>query len=222
MSYILRAALLLSSTAMPAALSASVIYSGLVNEPLSTGVATHLNIEGREPLGFAIGVFFGQFPPPQLGVQILFGGPGGFPVIAGVVASAGQPRALDNGAAIDASLEYRFAGAVVTMAATQPCNAGALCFPAGQFVNTNGKFLGFQFVALDGQTHFGWARFNIAQTPGPSITGMLIDYAWQDTAQTAITAGDTGQGTVPEPGTAVLAAAALMSIAAAKFADRRA
>jgi hypothetical protein len=48
------------------------------------------------------------------------------------------------------------------------------------------KFLGLRFL-IDGNTHYGWARLNITDLPN---NWTLVDYAYEDTPDTAIMAGE--------------------------------
>lgn len=92
----------------------------------------------------------------------------------------------------------------------------------GAFLQVNGftdgvdGLAGFQFE-ISGDTHYGWARVNFALgTPGVS-NGVLevVEWAFEDAADTAIAAGATGGQAVPEPASsAVLGGLALLACGA--------
>lgn len=72
-------------------------------------------------------------------------------------------------------------------------NAGVSRFDGEQ------KYVGVEFL-INGNTHYGWVRFNIDSTS--PYHGIVYDYAYESTPDTAITAG-----AIPEPGSLALLAA---------------
>ncbi|MEZ5012826.1 MAG: T9SS type A sorting domain-containing protein [Chitinophagales bacterium] len=61
----------------------------------------------------------------------------------------------------------------------------------GAFANQTDKYLGFQFIAGDGDLHYGWMRLDA--TVGP-VTITVKDYAYDDVANYGIEAGQTTGG----------------------------
>jgi hypothetical protein len=69
--------------------------------------------------------------------------------------------------------------------------------PVGSWVNVKERYLGLKF-SFDGQTHyFGWARLSV-QVKGRTINARLDGYAWQNTPNQPIYAGQTG-GSLDQP-----------------------
>lgn len=63
-------------------------------------------------------------------------------------------------------------------------------------------YLGFDFAA-NGKTYFGWAKMTFSQS---GKSAKITEYAYDTVAGQSIKAGDTGQTSVPEPGTLSLLA----------------
>jgi len=84
---------------------------------------------------------------------------------------------------------------------------------AGNWQYSAENVIGFRFVAAAGTTHYGWMRFlmGAAGSSGNSATRTVVDYGWENTANTSILAG---AGIVPAPG-------ALAFLGLAGFATRR-
>ena len=62
---------------------------------------------------------------------------------------------------------------------------------AGNWQLNASNYFGFRFVAADGLTHYGWGKMVV----GAAITTRTItEIAWETTAATAISVGDTGSG----------------------------
>jgi hypothetical protein len=60
----------------------------------------------------------------------------------------------------------------------------------GNWVNVKDRYVGLRFQLSDG-THYGWARFSV-QVTGKKIIATFTGYAYEETANTPIIAGDTG------------------------------
>ena len=64
----------------------------------------------------------------------------------------------------------------------------------GNFYNQTNKFLGLKFE-LNGKTYYGWARVNVRRVfeqpvPGKNFLFEVVDYAYQDRADTSLRAGE--------------------------------
>ncbi|MEZ5015076.1 MAG: T9SS type A sorting domain-containing protein [Chitinophagales bacterium] len=90
--------------------------------------------------------------------------------------------ALDFGDAIDAGASFL---AYNTAFLASIYSSGTY----GAFANTTDKYMGFQFIAGDGNLHYGWMRLDVSVGP-VSIT--VKDFAYDDSPHTAIVAGDMG------------------------------
>jgi len=100
---------------------------------------------------------------------------------------------------------------------------------AGNFVNSQSGFAGVKFL-IAGQTHYGWIRIHVTENVDVGPLGpqriTACDWAYNDVAGSAITAGDTGNGIaatcggstnpapVPEPGSLALLATGAAGLAA--------
>ena len=71
---------------------------------------------------------------------------------------------------------------------------GSVGTHVGNFYNQTNKFLGLKFE-LNGKTYYGWARVNVRRVieepvPGKNFRFEVVDYAYQDRANTPIRAGE--------------------------------
>ena len=79
---------------------------------------------------------------------------------------------------------------------------------SGPFANVTDGYLGLKFE-INGQTHYGWARFNVSTSGWNTIDATLTGYAYEDQADTPIHIGP-----VPEPGTLGLLALGFLGLGA--------
>jgi hypothetical protein len=71
-------------------------------------------------------------------------------------------------------------------------NSGGYYF--GSWVSAKGMYLGIRF-AIDGETHYGWARLSATYSPRrKDIVALLTGYAYETEPNGGIRAGDKGQG----------------------------
>jgi hypothetical protein len=66
---------------------------------------------------------------------------------------------------------------------------GGTSFGHGFWANVQNRYLGLKFQVA-GETHFGWARLSVARKAF-HFTALLTGYAYEDTPNTAIKAGQT-------------------------------
>jgi hypothetical protein len=66
---------------------------------------------------------------------------------------------------------------------------GGTSYVHGAWANVRNRFLGFQFK-INGETHYGWARLSVSRKAYHFIA-ILTGYAYEDTPNTAIKAGQT-------------------------------
>jgi hypothetical protein len=64
-------------------------------------------------------------------------------------------------------------------------------FAYGYWFNVRDGYLGLSF-RIDGQVHYGWARFNVLTKSGFRNVAILTGYAYETEPDTPIIAGDTG------------------------------
>jgi hypothetical protein len=87
-------------------------------------------------------------------------------------------------------------GTIVSATASFGSGAVVVGAAAGNWQLNSANYFGFRFVAADGQTHYGWGRFEI----GAAINGAdrtITELAWESAPGVAITVGDTGGGSGP-------------------------
>ncbi len=65
---------------------------------------------------------------------------------------------------------------------------GGAC--SGSWADVKDRYLGLRFI-LKGETHFGWARLNVACTQGSNKIGLLTGYAYETLANKPIITGKT-------------------------------
>ncbi len=71
---------------------------------------------------------------------------------------------------------------------------------SGPWAYAQNKFLGLRFLFPDGSTHYGWARASVAFHYTSGLTATIHDWAYEDTPDKPILAGDTiGGGPAPPP-----------------------
>lgn len=73
----------------------------------------------------------------------------------------------------------------------------------GPWVKQKGRYLGVEFV-INGQNHYGWARFNVSELCSAMITG----YAYETIPNKSIIAGDEGNQADAKPDSTTLGALA--------------
>jgi hypothetical protein len=76
--------------------------------------------------------------------------------------------------------------------------AGSAHSSAGNWRNVKDLYLGLKFMVA-GQTHFGWARLNVALTTQASWTATLTGYAYETVANRPLLSGQTHGQEVPQP-----------------------
>ncbi len=115
----------------------------------------------------------------------------------GAIAASGtylhQPNAanLNFGKQIGPSLAFDEGGLLMAeIVATSGGGDGH----GGNFLNQSNRFLGIKFES-NGQTYYGWARVNVWRVAGDAgargnLLFELVDYAYQDRANTPLRAGE--------------------------------
>ena len=87
-------------------------------------------------------------------------------------------------------------GTLVSATGSYGSGAVVVGAAAGNWKLNSANYFGFRFVAADGQTHYGWGRFNI----GAAINGAdrtITELAWESIPGVGISVGDTGAGSGP-------------------------
>jgi len=87
-------------------------------------------------------------------------------------------------------------GTLVSATGSYGSGAVVVGAAAGNWQLNSANYFGFRFVAADGQTHYGWGRFNI----GAAINGAdrtITELAWESIPGVGISVGDTGAGSGP-------------------------
>ncbi len=77
-------------------------------------------------------------------------------------------------------------------------DGSSCCGSFGPWRNVQNRYLGLKFT-IDGETHYGWARFSVKFTSGWYIAATLTGYAYETEPNKAIAAGQT-TGTSRENG----------------------
>ena len=149
---------------------ASIVYSGVLNTNIPanfTGI--YLNMENGAVGNSNALPGWDLNPWVTGGNWVLFPAGGN-----GIVGAANAATNLTSGTLIDAASSY-ITGSTISL----PNGSPAL--------------IGIKFTTADASTHFGWLRITTANGATP---GTLVDYAWENVANTGINAG----ATTPAPG----------------------
>jgi hypothetical protein len=176
---------MLSALAAPVGTEAAIQYSGTLNQTATVASSPQaVTINGQD---FQFGVIahagqFSYFTPIENG--------------SGVFVDVGQPLVARNFTTSDTIGPLTSVGNMYPTNGTSNDNlllheyAGT---PTGNFPATGTGYAGF---LLGGPVnfHYGWARFDLLQGVSTDHTLTLVDYAWEDTPNTAIAVG-----VVPEP-----------------------
>ncbi len=106
-----------------------------------------------------------------------------------IVNSAGYAAALPLGASISGDARFLpndgiMAAAFYIVFSTQCCGE------AGPWQNVSNRYLGLKF-SINGETHYGWARFNVKMVNTWSFAATLTGYAYETEPNKAIDAGQT-------------------------------
>jgi hypothetical protein len=168
---------------LPAAADAGIVYSGLQN--LSIDTVTPLQLD------FNLDTI----------TDVTFAGSAAFPS-SDITATPGASNALNLG-----PLAF---GAPITMVNTTDTVGGQLvsskfnCCPTTNYYGpwaaqgATPAYIGVRFTS-GGLDYLGWAQLSLSVP-----NGTLIDWAYENTPETTIAAGDVGGAAVPEPSSLAL------------------
>lgn len=111
-------------------------------------------------------------------------------------ATFAYPFALTSGAAISSGAGAWFNNGYA--GGFQSLNYGSCSF--GNWCNVTDRYIGLRFD-IAGSIHYGWVRLDVDFSGNSWV---VKDYAYENTAGTAINAGDTGTGTVASTSTGII------------------
>jgi len=105
-----------------------------------------------------------------------------------------QANARKAGGAIGPEKHFTsYAAGQFAEMARKHINSSNVAYYFGSWVNVKGRYLGLRFN-IGGETHYGWARFNLHFDNGLAMHATLTGYAYETKADKAIVAGDEGAG----------------------------
>jgi MYXO-CTERM domain-containing protein len=171
--------------------NAAIVYSGVVNFVCAVDIdGCYINVEtGQLSNGPGSGVpGWDVNPYSSAGGMNFFNSTGG-----GQLRQPGQTTGpagnLAAGTVIGSTGSFN----------TATSNVYGTASAGWQYSATN--MIGFKFVSSAGTTHYGWMRFAMGApgSAGTAMTRTVVDYAYENVANTSITAG-----TVPAPGAIAL------------------
>ena len=175
---------------MPA--EAKVIYTP-VDTTLTDGTLPIALDNGRKANFILADRFFSNVGQDAWRQRLAVGGSAG----ASIIVSNNSAGALASGSIIGSSRAFRNVhGPKEVMAIAKSWFYGSSFYgnkAYGNWANVTDRFLGLKF-ALDGETHYGWARLNVTASfdrNGPYITATLTGYAFETVANQSIKAGQT-------------------------------
>lgn len=194
-----------SALAMTTSASASII-SGVY-----TGTGPNGGVSVRPQAGGASSVKGLLFPPGEINIKAASGSSSGNPFVAlsveGIV-----PLKIFEGPLNSQYAKNFAAGANISAAAGILAASGARIAKAffsgssfGSFLAGQPGYVGFALDLGGGSIDYGWLKLEVTN----GVSGMpqileALGYGIETTSNTAIAAGDTGPGPVPEPGTMAL------------------
>jgi hypothetical protein len=199
-----------SALALAGSADAGIIYSGPQN--ISVSVKKGGSSSGRASL------LINKFVVESVDLNNFVGG-GSFGSFAGlrrgsnvyVPGHNNYVRRLAAGQAISAGIAGGFRINAGSVRGAFMSRSGRY-FQLGDWPATTIGFAGFRYYDASNQPHYGWIRLSLqgigGNNPAPQATLTAVDWAYEDTPNTPIPAGDTGAAIIPEPGTLALAALA--------------
>jgi hypothetical protein len=120
---------------------------------------------------------------------------------ASVVASNGSAAALAAGSVIGSGRKFKDVTtkrAQMMLAESFESSSGLRASSArGNWKNVQSRYLGLKFK-INGQTHYGWARFSVRYTGYTWITATLLGFAYETNADQSIHAGQTTEAQIGE------------------------
>jgi hypothetical protein len=120
---------------------------------------------------------------------------------ASVVASNGSAAALAAGSVISSGRKFKDVTtkrAQMMLAESFESSSGLRDSSArGNWKNVQSRYLGLKFK-INGQTHYGWARFRVRYSGYTRITATLLGYAYETNADQSIHAGQTSEAQIGE------------------------
>ncbi|PZD77701.1 T9SS type A sorting domain-containing protein [Mesonia sp. K7] len=176
------AAVLGASTA-----NSQIMYTDITDETVSTGNVAFFDIDGdgTDDYAFYVGSSQGvanfALAIPASGVTSAGPAFNSNSIVGALNGNYAYPSNLSFGATIDSN-NQAFNGQVGTL------NFYGCYFSSSQFCDGQDGYVGLH-IDIAGQTHYGWARIQVAQD---ASTITIKDFAYEATAGTAITAGDQG------------------------------
>jgi hypothetical protein len=180
--------------ATPDQAPAEIIYSGLVDVPVGSNTSYNLDLNGNGTTDFTIVNSYDA--GHRVGSLVVQAPDNNAVVITPPVAAALNPfdvisanDPLGGGRRLMASAFFHPPGSGTSSVGFYACSGLPWCWAH--------KFLGLRFVFPDGSTHYGWARMSVSV--GGIDPVIVHDWAYEDTPDKPILAGDTIGSPAPAP-----------------------
>ncbi|MFT7157764.1 MAG: hypothetical protein ACI8Q1_002788 [Parvicella sp.] len=161
---------LIAALAFTMTSNANIIYTDIADETISTANPLDINFDGAGAVEFTIG-----FSPWSTWPNPWFNPDAGFVMVG--ISEHDNIKGLPNGTTINASSAFLNNGV--------DGNIGAPFHPT-QFPSINDSYIGATFK-ISGNVHYGWIRVN-----WDGATLIVKDFAYEDTPNAQINAGDMG------------------------------
>ena len=167
-----------------------------VNVPIC-GATVDLNKDGKPDFSFPC---YGSFYEHTFYVKMMVAPLTGGKAVGGARKSAGPyASALSSGAKIGPSAHFSSSVGIEQLLIERSSGgqsggsttSGRYCL-VGQWGNKGSRYLGVKFL-INGQTHYGWIRMSVTRHDhhAQSLNGTITEFAYETTANKAITAGAT-------------------------------
>ncbi len=163
---------------------AAIVYSGVQNLPVAGGNTVPVDLDGDTVNDF-------QFKNASISSSVVYNAVK--PLLNNALGQAHILFDLPLSLAVNAALSWRTQGYFTQPPYGLVLNLASTAVSTGFFYNGTGNgtgYLGVRFQ-IAANTHYGWIRYDgTASVTGPVATGLIVDWAYENTPDASILAGE--------------------------------